>query len=71
MPYWKWIAFGVWILMFGFTFAFVGTSVGESEMGAAVKGGILFGIIVLLAGVGLYRLLKIVPGQPKEETEHL
>ncbi len=61
MPYWKWLLFGLWILFFGFTIAFIGTNLGEKEFTAAVKGGILFGLISIILGVGLWRLLLIKP----------
>ena len=56
------MAFVVWLLLFGFTFAFIGTSLGENEQNAAVKGGILFGVIVVISGFGLWRLVKIGSG---------
>jgi bacteriorhodopsin len=59
MNWWKWLLFCLWILWFGFTIAFVFTSAGENEMDAAVKGGILFGIITIIAGVGLWRIIHI------------
>ena len=59
MPAWKWFLLVVWLVLLGFTLAFVGTSLGEREVNAAVKGGILFGIIVVVSGVGLWRLLLI------------
>ena len=59
MPFWKWILFGLWVLIFGFTIAFIGTSIGEKEMAAAVKGGIIFSLFTIITGVGLWRLLKI------------
>ena len=59
LPFWKWILFGFWFLFYGFTIAFVGTSIGENEMVAATKGGIIFGIITIISGVGLWRLIKI------------
>jgi len=65
MPYWKWLALSAWILLFGFTVAFIGTSLGENEPTAAVKGGILFGIIVIISGAGLWRL--ITSGSEKSE----
>lgn len=58
MPYWKWMALVVWMALLGFTIAFVGTSLGENEADAAVRGGILFGIVVAISGVGLWRLIK-------------
>ncbi|MFC1493073.1 hypothetical protein ACFL6O_03870 [candidate division KSB1 bacterium] len=63
MPLWKWFAFVIWIFFFGFTIAFIGTSIGENEANAAVKGGILFGIISIISGAGLWRLIKIGAGK--------
>ncbi len=59
MPWWKWLVFLIWVLILGFSIAFVGTSLGEGEASAAVRGGIFFGIIVMLAGVGVWRLVMI------------
>ncbi len=58
MPFWKWILLGIWIVLFGFTIAFVGTSLGENEPNAALFGGIIFGLISLVSGVGLWRIIK-------------
>jgi len=57
MRWWKWILFALWVLLAGFTIAFVGTSLGENEPRAALRGGILFGVLTAAAGVGLWRLL--------------
>ena len=57
MPLWKWIFFIIWIIIFGFTIAFITTSFGENEPTAAIRGGILFGIITIVTGVGLWRLI--------------
>lgn len=59
MRWWKWTVFLVWVLFAGFTIAFVGTSLGENEASAAVRGGIFFGIIALLSGVGVWRIVMI------------
>jgi hypothetical protein len=59
MGLWKWLLVGAWMLMFGFTIAFIGTSVGENEMVAAQKGGIMFSVICVIAGVVVWRLLQI------------
>jgi hypothetical protein len=59
MFWWKWVAFLVWVLFFGFAVAFVGTSFGENEASAAVRGGIFFGIIALISGVGVWRIVMI------------
>lgn len=57
MPAWKWVLFFLWVGMAGFTIAFVGTSFGEGEPVAAARGGLLFGLIVIISGVGLWRVL--------------
>ncbi len=67
MPYWKWISLTVWVFFAGFTLAFVGTSFGEGEASAAIRGGILFGVIAVISGVGLWRLLKIGINPGEEE----
>jgi hypothetical protein len=59
MPFWKWGLIGIWILLFGFTIAFVGTNLGEKEPHAALLGGIVFGLITMILGVGLWRLLQV------------
>jgi hypothetical protein len=61
MPFWKWIVFGLWILFFGFTIAFIGTSIGENEPHAATMGGLIFGILSVISGVGMWRLLMLKP----------
>lgn len=58
MTWWKWGLFGLWVLLAGFTIAFVGTSFGENETVAAVKGGIIFGLITIISGVGFWRLIQ-------------
>jgi len=58
MPFWKWILLGMWALFFGFTIAFVGTNLGEKEPKAALLGGIIFGLLTVISGVGLWRVLK-------------
>jgi drug/metabolite transporter (DMT)-like permease len=57
MPFWKWLLLGLWILFFGFTIAFVGTNLGESESTAAFRGGIIFGLTAMITAVGLWRFL--------------
>jgi len=56
-PWWKWLVLAIWVLIAGITIAFVGTSVGENEMVAATKGGIIFGAISIVLGVGVWRIL--------------
>jgi hypothetical protein len=71
MPVWKWILFGLWVLWPGFTIAFITTSIGENETTAAVKGGIIFSLIAIISGVGLWRLLQIgrVKVKPGSEVQ--
>ena len=59
MSWWKWISLVIWILFAGFSIAFVGTSIGENEMTAAFRGGIIFGVITIVSGMVLWRLLNI------------
>ncbi len=67
MRLWKWVLLVAWMLLLGFTLAFVGTSLGENEPVAATKGGILFGIIVVITGVVLWRLIMI--GRQEGDTD--
>jgi hypothetical protein len=66
MPWWKWILFGLWVGFLGFTIAFIFTSAGENEMAAAVKGGIIFGLVTVIFGVGLWRLINTAPVKTPE-----
>ena len=59
MPAWKWLLVAAWLVLLGFTIAFIGTSVGEKELVAAEKGGILFSVVCIITGAGLWRLLQI------------
>ena len=58
MTAWKWALFLAWVLFAGFTIAFVGTSFGEGEATAAIRGGLLFGLIAVIGGVGVWRVLR-------------
>ena len=68
MPTWKWVLFLTWILLAGFTIAFVGTSFGEGEPVAATRGGLLFGLITIIAGAGLWRALLAGAGAGVEDS---
>ncbi len=57
MPIWKWGLLVLWIIFLEFVIAFVGTSLGENEVTAATLGGILFGLLVVISGVVLWRIL--------------
>ena len=69
MPLWKWLLVALWMLMTGFTVAFVGTSVGENELVAAEKGGILFSVVCVIAGAGIWRLLQVGRAKGPADTE--
>lgn len=66
MTHWKWILFALWIFLVGFTIAFIGTNIGEKEMTAAKLGGLVFGLLSVVTGVGLWRLLTLKP-HPKNK----
>jgi hypothetical protein len=57
MPLWKWLLTAAWILYTGVTIAFIGTSIGENEQAAALKGGLTLGIVSIAAFVFLWRIL--------------
>ena len=59
LTWWKWLAVVLWVGITGFTLAFVGTSLGEGEATAAMRGGILFGTISIFAGVAVWRLVTL------------
>jgi hypothetical protein len=67
MPAWKWALFLLWVAFAGFTLAFVGTSFGEGEPVAGTRGGLLFGLITIVSGVGLWRLLSAGAGGDGED----
>ena len=59
MRWWKWVLFTLWVILFGFTIAFVGTSIGENETTAATLGGLVFGVASIITGVGIWRMLRV------------
>jgi hypothetical protein len=68
-PWWKWVVLVLWVSLAGFTIAFVGTSFGEGESTAAIRGGMLFGILAVLSGVGAWRLWMIGAGSSNQVTD--
>jgi hypothetical protein len=56
MPPWKWVVFVTWLFFAGFTIAFVGTSFGEGEPAAGLRGGLLFGFVTIVGAVGVWRV---------------
>ncbi|MBS3975918.1 MAG: dehalogenase [Syntrophomonadaceae bacterium] len=55
LKWWDWLLIALWGALLMFTFAFVGTSYGEGEPRAGNVGGVIFGIITIVSGVGLGR----------------
>lgn len=68
MPVWKWVLFLLWIAVAGFTVAFIGTSFGEGEPVAGTRGGLLFALITIIAGVGVWRVLRKGAGPSGEDA---
>jgi len=65
LRFWSWIPIVLWLFLFGFTCTFIGTSLGEGESVAAVKGGIILGLITLISAAGIWRfLLQLRPSAP-------
>ena len=58
IQFWQWIIIVAWIFLFGFSIAFVGTSIGENELTAAFIGGIIFGLISIVSAIGIWRWFK-------------
>lgn len=59
MPWWKWLLVALWALLLAFTLGWVGTSIGENEVKAAGVGGAIFGVLTIILGVGLWRVLLL------------
>lgn len=55
LKWWQWLLTAVWGIAVLATIAFIGTAFGEGEPRAAVTGGVFFGLIVAVSGVGLWR----------------
>ena len=67
MPLWKWPIAAAWLVMAGATIAFIATSIGENEIVAAVKGGIIFSVLCIIVAAAAWRLLQI--GRVKDTPE--
>jgi hypothetical protein len=59
MSWWKWILLALWVLLAGFTIAFVGASIGEKEFIAAFRGGLIFGLLTVFAGIGVWKAIHL------------
>ena len=69
LSWWNWVLFIVWLFFGGFTIAFITTSLGENEPRAALLGGILFGLMAILSGFILWKLLICRSQNTKIEGE--
>jgi len=69
VPVWKWVLIVMWLVYCGFTLAFIGTCLGEKEQHAALLGGAFFGLVAIIGGVGLYRLLNLARRRGNEADE--
>lgn len=59
MNFWKWISVFIWIIAFSISLAYITTSLGENESVAALRGGIMFGVILFISGLGLWFFLRV------------
>ena len=57
----KWLLLAAWLSFFLVTIGFVFVSIGEFEYGAAMKGAVIFGVVLLISGAGLWRYLNKTP----------
>ncbi len=67
MTWWKWFLLITWILLAGFTAAFIGTNIGEGEYTAALRGGGASAIVVLVYAFVLMRVLGVSGGGKSEK----
>lgn len=68
LRWWHWVLILAWLLFFGVSCAFIGTSLGEGEITAATRGGIIMGLLVLISGVAIWRLLPQAEA-PRQKAE--
>jgi len=67
MNWWKWLLSAMWYAMLSITVAGGATLLAENETQAAYYMWGFFGLITLVLGIGLWRLLLI--GREKKEVE--
>ena len=68
MNWWKWLLLGLWYCLFLFFLAAGFTFIGEGETSAGWKVIGISGILIIILGVGLWRILNEV-GSGKRGTE--
>ncbi len=54
--WWKWTLSIFWSIAFLLVFGFIGTTIGEGEPGATLRGGAALLALLVISGVLLYRL---------------
>ena len=65
LKWWQWVIVGLWGTLLIITPAFIGTAYGEGEPRAAMVGGVMFSLITIVSGVGLWRWLVAEKGKVK------
>lgn len=64
MTWWKWLLAGIWWFLVFFTFYAAFTFIGEDEARGGWLALLLFGVIDVILGVGLWRLLASGKKEP-------
>ena len=67
--WWEWLTIGIWGIALVLTAAFMGTTLGEGEPQATLRGGIFFGLIIIITGVGLWRRLLTSKKVPEKKSK--
>ncbi len=57
MHWWKWLLIVVWITMLALTLGVTFTLIGENESKAGIRFVLFFGLIILLTGGGLWKII--------------
>ena len=57
MNWWKWALLSVWLFLLAFTLGAGFTLIGEDEPKAGARLMLFFGVIILITGSGLWKLL--------------
>ena len=67
MTWWKWVLAVLWVIALYLSVAIIGTFVGEGAPQAVVPGILFFGVIMLITGIILWRLLFSASFLPKKK----
>jgi len=67
LPWWKWLLAMLWVSLFFLVTFIIGTFIGEGMPQAALPGSLFFGVILLIPGVLLWRLLFSESFLPKKK----